>query len=127
MDWFIKSVLYRQSKLNKYMPEPKLIIGHNLPFDLGAISNRTVKSRDPKFYGALSIGMCRCFERPAEEQIYGGTDADEEYRACGYHPNIRIKKTGGASPRASIATLKASWPQSLSPRSSSGGYNESEP
>ena len=36
-------------------------------------------------------------------------------------------KAGGASPRASIATLKASWPQSLSPRSSSGGYNESEP
>lgn len=22
------------------------------------------------------------------------TDADEEYRACGYHPNIRIKKLG---------------------------------
>ena len=42
-------------------------------------------------------------------------------------PSSAASKTGGASPRASIATLKASWPQSLSPRSSSGGYNESEP
>jgi hypothetical protein len=54
MDWFIKSIFYKQAMLNGYMPEPKMIIGHNLPFDLGAISNRTVRSRDKKFYGALS-------------------------------------------------------------------------
>jgi hypothetical protein len=94
MDWFIKSIFYKQAMLNGYMPEPKMIIGHNLPFDLGAISNRTVKSRDKKFYGALSIGMCRCFERPEKERRCGGTDTREEFRACGYPPNIRIKKLG---------------------------------
>jgi hypothetical protein len=94
MDWFIKSVLYKQAKLNEYIPEPKLIIGHNLPFDLGAISNRTVKSRDEKFYGALSIGMCRCFERPEKKRMKGGKDTCEEFNSCGYHPNIRIKKLG---------------------------------
>lgn len=92
-DQFI-NILYRQSKLNNSIPEPKLIIGHNLPFDIGALSNRTVKSSDPKFYGALSLGLCRCFEKPKTEQITGGEDTEEEFNLCGYHPNIRIKKLG---------------------------------
>jgi hypothetical protein len=91
MQWFITSVFYRQSKLNGYIPEPRMIIAHNAPFDLSALSNRTVKSNDPKFHGALSIGMCRCFERPEKEQRCGDTG---EFQACGYHPNIRIKKLG---------------------------------
>jgi hypothetical protein len=94
MNWFIRLVFYKQAMLNGYMPEPKMIIGHNLPFDLGAISNRTVKSLDKKFYGALSIGMCRCFDRPENERRCGGIDIREEFRACGWHPNIRIKKLG---------------------------------
>jgi hypothetical protein len=86
MEYFIKSVFYKQAKLNLYIPEPKLIIGHNIPFDIGAISSKTTKSRDPKMYGALSLKLCTC------ETINPKTG--KPYPSCGYHPNTKIRKIG---------------------------------
>jgi hypothetical protein len=83
---FIKKVFYRQAKLNTRIAEPKMILGHNPVFDFGAISRHTGKSCDEKLYGAVSLGLCNC--READE--VGG----KRFMACGYHPNIKIKKLG---------------------------------
>lgn len=80
---FIKKVFYRQAKLNAQIAEPKLIIGHNPVFDFGALSHHTGKCCDEKLYGAVSLSLCNC--RKADEG---------KFQACGYHPNIKIKKLG---------------------------------
>ena len=66
MQEFIRKLLYRQARLNAFIPEPKLIINHNGPFDFGSVSNRTKKSKDEDMYGALSLGLCTCLEHPSE-------------------------------------------------------------
>jgi len=49
MQDFITKIFYRQAWLNKFIPEPKLLLGHNVVFDVGALSHHTGQSRDPKY------------------------------------------------------------------------------
>ena len=83
MKYFITKVFYRQAWLNRHMPEPKLILGHNTPFDVGSMAQHTGKGRDPKLYGALSMGLCNW--RRIDNELKG------TFGACPYHPNIKIK------------------------------------
>ena len=55
--------------------EERLIIGHNIPFDLGALSTRTAVSNGARNHGALSLRLCNC-----------------AHETCFNHPNVVIKK-----------------------------------
>jgi hypothetical protein len=60
MQDFITKILYRQARMSALIPEPKLIINHNGPFDFGSLSHHTGKSETEDMYGALSLGLCIC-------------------------------------------------------------------
>jgi hypothetical protein len=83
---FIKKILYRRARLNAFIPEPKLIINHNGPFDFGSLSHHTGKSETEDMYGALSMGLCDCRK--------DASDRRGKFQACWYHPNIMIRKIG---------------------------------
>jgi hypothetical protein len=63
LDQFLKEVFYKayyHKRWNDGEPAltlPVLVIGHNLPFDLGAISYGAGPSRGEKFYGGLTVKL----------------------------------------------------------------------
>ena len=139
---FIDKVFYHR-KFKKYADntrEDHLIVGHNLPFDLGAISSHS-NSAIEELFGGISMKLCRCdLEKYYQKQLakfYGGrgwhkiwdktknTWSDEIYTPsmieylCSKHPNL-LPMAGPSTSRAMIPWVKHATPRKPSPQAQCG-------
>lgn len=72
-----------------------LVIGHNLPFDLGVLATSWVEA-EKKMKSGFSLKLCTC-----------------PYKHCFKHPNIRVKHIGYA--KSFIKRMETNWNKKLQP------------
>ena len=82
---FIKNVLYGCAK---DYGKDLLIIGHNLAFDIGALSTHAAPSQDEFFFGGFTLKLCDCEVRKAD-----GSPSDDKLK-CIDHPPMQVKPIG---------------------------------
>ena len=82
---FIKNVLYACAKDHG---ADLLIIGHNLAFDIGALSTHASPSQDEFFFGGFTLKLCDCEVRKAD-----GSPSDDKLK-CIDHPPMQVKPIG---------------------------------
>ena len=87
---FIKNVFYsRADELG--VGEDLIIIGHNIAFDIGALTTKAGLSRGARWAGGFSHKLCRC---------------NAEGDVCYLHPAVRIKPLGSKKRKFGFATGK---------------------